>query len=271
MLTIDIPDLRAVDGLFAGLFIARPGIVLRHATRTIDSHELIIVRSGVLSMHENGTPFRVSAGQALLLSAGHEHGGTESYPDDLSFYWLHFTVRAGQADVLQIAQHSSPRRPQLLMEWLHRYLDDRISGAGTPATAGLIVQLLLAELAAAPDALRAADPSAHLIGRAEAWIGHHYQESISTSDVAQALDCNPDYLGRVFRRITGTSIVAAIHARRLSEARHRLITTTDDGETIARAVGFGDVVHFRRIFRRHHGCTPGDFRAQHARVYVNNG
>lgn len=266
MLAIPVPSL--VSGLHAGLFIARRDGGRRHPARIIDSHELILVRSGVLSMHEAGIPFRVAAGEALLLVQGREHGGSADYPSDLSFHWLHFRLAPAQ-EAFSVPQHSRPRRPGLLMEWMHRYCDDRISGQATPATAGALVHLMLSELAAAPRSA-GSSPAAHLVGRAEAWIGHHYQDPVSTSDVARALGCNADYLGRVFRQVTGSSIVAAIHARRLGEARRRLIETVDRVEQVARQTGFGDVVHFRRIFRRHCGCTPGDFRALHARSFVNS-
>lgn len=269
-LNLAFPRPETFTGLHAGLFISRRGSGVRHPTRVIDSHELILVRRGQLDIHEDGKPFSVAANEALVLVAGREHGGLVDYPRELSFYWLHFQPPPSIGEVFSVPQHSAPRRPSLLMEWMHRYLDDQSSGAATSATAGLLVQLLLAELAAAPRAAGNGDPAAHLVGRAEAWIGHHYQDPISTSDIAQALGCNSDYLGRVFRRITGSSIVASIHERRLGEAKRRLIETAAEVEAIAKSVGFNDVVHFRRLFRRHNGCAPGAFRNLHARAFVNS-
>lgn len=269
-LNLAFPRPETFLGMHAGLFISRRGSGVRHPTRVITSHELILVRRGQLDIHEEGKPFSVVANEALVLVAGREHGGLADYTRDLSFYWLHFRTSEATETEFSVPQHSTPRRPNLLMEWMHRYLDDQLSGTATPTTAGLLVQMLLAELAAAPRAAGNGDPAAHLVGRAETWIGHHYQDPISTSDIAQALDCNPDYLGRVFRRIIGSSIVSSIHERRLAEAKRRLIETTAEVEAIAHAVGFNDVVHFRRLFRRHNGCTPGAFRNLHARSFVNS-
>ena len=266
-MTFAVPGYDAISGQWAGLFIARRRR-LRHPRRRLDHHELILVRAGELGIAEDGEPFRVASGQTLLLSAGREHDGTADYPPDLSFYWLHFTCRAGTAP-LSVPRHASPRRPELLQAMFHRYLDDQMRGLHTPVTAGLAVHAMLAELAAA--ALPGtADPAAALVGRAEAWIGHHYQDAISTREVAAALGHNPDYLGRVFRRCTGRTVVEAITQRRLNEARQRLIDSATDVAGIARAAGFNDLTHFRRVFRRQWGCSPGDFRAQHARVHVNS-
>ncbi len=263
-----IPTPAPFVGYHAGLFVSRRDGGQRHAERTIDSHELIVVRSGVLGMHEDDERIEVSAGEALVLTAGHRHGGTADYGHDLSFHWLHFCCPTPH-DGLELPRHSRPRRPDLLMELMARYQDDRISGAATPATSGLLVHLMLAELAAAPPARAVGGATAHLVGRAEAWIGHHYHEAVSTSDVARVLDCNPDHLGRAFRMVTGRTLVQALHANRLSEARRRLIETSEDIAAIARDCGFGDLAHFRRIFRRTTGTAPGAFRALHARTNVN--
>lgn len=263
-----IPAYDTIQGHWSGLFIAR-GRKLRHPTRRIVNHELILVRSGELGIFEEDVDYRVGRGQALLLTAGREHGGTVDYPRDLSFYWLHFRCRDGAA-LAELQPHLTPRRPDLLQSMAHRYIDDQMAGVHTPATAGLAIHAVLAELAAASTGGGASDPAAPLVGRAEAWIGHHYQDGISTRDVAEALGHNPDYLGRVFRRCTGKSLVDAITERRIAEARTRLIDSADDVAAIARGAGFNDLTNFRRLFRRHCGCSPGDFRAQHARIYVNS-
>jgi AraC-like DNA-binding protein len=264
-----IPQPAPLTGRHAGLFVCRKDGGQRHPDRVIDSHELIVVRSGVLAMHEDGERIDVAAGEALVLTAGRRHGGASDYPRDLSFHWLHFSCPVPR-DGLELPRHSRPRRPELLMELMARYQDDHISGAATPATAGLLVHLILAELAAAPPARAVGGATAHLVGRAEAWIGHHYHQPVSTSDVARALVCNPDHLGRSFRAVTGRTLVQALHARRLGEARRRLIETAEDVAAIARDCGFGDLAHFRRMFRRATGTTPGSFRALHARIHVNS-
>ncbi len=274
--TIQLPAVPMLTSAWSGLFISRG--VGRHMTRSIDTHELIVVRSGTLHLQEDGSEFAVGPGQTLLLVAGRTHGGTRDYDHDLSFYWLHFScpglrssTGAVPANRLAFPQHAQPRRPELLMEWMHRFLDDQASGLATATTARLHVHLILAELAAGPRRGGAvADPAVHLVGRAEAWIGQHYHESISTSDVARALDHNPDYLGRVFRRCLGHSIVEAIHQRRIAAARRLLIEDTADVQAIAQRVGFNAIVHFRRCFRRQVGCSPGAFRSLHARAHVNS-
>lgn len=269
-MSLSIPSPAPITGLNAGLFVSRRGSGLRHPERVIDSHELLVVRNGTLMMHEEGEALAIGPGEALVLTAGRRHGGTADYSRELSFYWLHFACTAPRAGGLELPRHSRPRRPDLLMELIARYLADQVAGTATPVTATLLVHLILAELAAAPPARPVAGRTTHLVGRAEAWIGHHYHEPVSTTDVARALACNPDHLGRAFRTVTGRTLVQALHERRLGEARRRLIESNDAVGAIAHGCGFGDLAHFRRVFRRATGSTPGTFRALHARTWVNS-
>jgi AraC-like DNA-binding protein len=55
---------------------------------------------------------------------------------------------------------------------------------------------------------------------------------------------------------------------RLARAHRMLTSPRHAGETIsviAFAVGFADLSHFNRAFRRRYGCTPSDVRALAAR------
>lgn len=269
-MTIAIPGDPPVEGLIAGLFVAKGDPGTRHPQRILDSHELILVRSGTLDIREGADAYRVGPGQTLLLTAGREHAGTADYPADLSFYWLHFRLpRAHSAAGPRLRTFSTPRRAGLLMEMLHRYLDDRTTGMATDLSSGLLAHLILAEVAReAPAPVDLA--STHLVGRAEAWIGQHYQDGLSTRDMARHLGCTADHVGRVFRRVTGSTVVDAINRRRLDEAGRRLLTTAEGISAIALRVGFLEPVHFRRLFKRLHGVTPGEFRSLHARAYVNS-
>lgn len=190
--------LRAATGR---LFISRGQG--RHVERVIDSHELIFGRRSWLEMQEEGRPFTVEAGQALHLWPGRRHGGTEPYPPDLSFYWLHFHMpehclvsRAEQSrHAFAVPQLTAVRRPELLEELFRRFLDDQESGRLLPVTADLLLLLMLFEVAdRRPSAPGAEGAAAALASRAEAHIQMHFDRTITTATIARELRCNPDYL-----------------------------------------------------------------------------
>lgn len=253
----------------AGLFISRGRGI--HPTRVIDSHELIFVRQGVLSIAEEKRSFELRAGQTLLLWPGRQHRGTKPYPADLSFYWLHFyVVRRTGRELLRVPQQATIPEEERLTALLHRFLDDQESGRLRPQAASLLVMLMLHEIAAAPRAETADTSSAAaLAARVEKFITTNFHRPISTCDIAREFNCNSDYLGRAFRRVTGHTIVDAIHRRRLRHARRLLLESTLNIEQIARESGFDDAGYFRRIFRRHVGISPLAHRRLYARMHVN--
>ena len=259
-----------LEPLHSGLAVSRG--VGRHPRRRLDSHELIFVRSGRLEMAEDGERFSLAAGDTLLLRAGREHRGTRAYPPDLAFYWVHFRSAGrggrGAAKRLRVPRVGRPARPDRLAELYHRYGDDRESGAFDPLTGSLLICLMLAEVVR-PGAGRAEGAGAALAARADAFVRTHFHQAISTGTVARELDCNPDYLGRVFRRAYGFNLTEAIHRRRLIHARRLLLESSANITAVARETGFEDPGYFRRVFRRAEGMSPRAFRRLYARMHVN--
>lgn len=78
-------------------------------------------------------------------------------------------------------------------------------------------------------------------------------------DLAGEVALSPSQLTRVFRDALGTT--PAEYLRRIRvEAMARLLTTTDFGVAeAARQVGWGDLSHASRAFKRHHGVTPSRY------------
>ena len=64
------------------------------------------------------------------------------------------------------------------------------------------------------------------------------------------------------RKETGRTVGQWILEYRMAEARRRLRGTDEPVEVIAERVGYADVTHFIRLFRRTHGLTPAAWRRQ---------
>ena len=264
------PPLQASNG---GLFVSRgKGI---HPTRVIDSWELIFVRSGTLGMFEEDRTFTLSAGQTLLLEPGKKHGGSTDYPRDLSFYWIHFFLEPNRRNApkeatLELPQVSTLRDGDRLTALLRRFLDDQESGRLKPLPAALLILQMLCEVAEAGASVDAASaPVSALAGRVETYIRTNFFRPISTASIAAEFQSNPDYLGRIFKRVNGKTIVEFIHDCRMRHAQKLLIESALNIDQVARDCGFEDSGYFRRLFRRHAGLSPKKYRRLHARVYVN--
>jgi len=262
-----------VQAYNAGLFISRGNGI--HPERTIDSHELIFVRSGRLNMFEGRQQFKVIAGQTLLLRPGRRHGGTAPYPPDLSFYWIHFHLRrtpasARPAHILRLPSLLTVSRPDRLTELYRHFLDDQETGRLTPLTASRMITLMLSEIVdVRPSPAADHEAADSLASRADLFIRLHLSEPLSTSTIAAALRCNSDYLGRIFQKAYGYPLTDAIHKQRHQKARALLMDGELNIKEIALACGFDDAGYFRRLFRRQEGISPAAFRQLYTHIHVN--
>jgi len=262
-----------IEPLNAGLAISR-GVGI-HPDRVIDSHELIFMQKGELGMEEDGRSFLVQPRQSLVLLAGRRHFGTKPYTKGLSFFWIHFRIRAHSraeklVETISIPQITTVRRDDRLAELFRRYLADQESGELKPGPAALLITLMLYEVAASGrEGSAVASASVALAARANALIKTRFHLPLSTAGIARELDCNPDYLGRVYQRTYGTTVIEAIHRQRLRSARNLLLESSQNINQIARQCGFSNTVYFCRIFRRVQGTSPLAYRRMHARVHLS--
>ena len=95
------------------------------------------------------------------------------------------------------------------------------------------------------------------------FIELHYQEPISLSDIATALNHAPTYLASSIRELTGRTVLEWIRERRMAEARRRLLDTEEDIAQIAEQLGYANTTYFIRQFRQVHRQTPLAWRRTH--------
>ena len=98
------------------------------------------------------------------------------------------------------------------------------------------------------------------------YIERHCLEPLTLKTVAAAMHRTPAYITTALTRATGRSAVAWIIAGRMAEARRRLLHSDERIDIVAERVGYGDVTHFIRVFRRTHGETPAAWRVAQQRV-----
>ncbi len=102
---------------------------------------------------------------------------------------------------------------------------------------------------------------AQLLDRAKAFIDEHICDpDLSGAVIADALGVSQRYVQMLFAG-AGSTPSAYILERRLKLAAERLRRAEDKGITqVAMAVGFNDLTHFGRAFRRRYGVAPRSYR-----------
>lgn len=255
----------------AGLFVSRGQGM--HPQRVIDSHELIVVRSGTLHIREEERDFAVQTGESLLLFPHRMHIGTRDYAPDLSFYWLHFEIKKSKSVtsasrlVFSLPQHTRLTRPDFAYEHFQRFLHEQETGRLTPHSRTLLTLLLLEEvMSEQPHSDHITDN--HIVKRIDALIQQRFMEPLSTRDLARAAECSPDYLGRVYKAACGQTLTEALNAARIKEACRLLRDTFLDIHEIALASGFATHTYFCRVFKDIQGMSPLAYRRKYARVHI---
>jgi AraC-like DNA-binding protein len=98
------------------------------------------------------------------------------------------------------------------------------------------------------------------VGRAVTFIREHLGETLDLAQVARVAGFAPGYFSKLFKRQVGDTFEHHTRELRLTRARQMLAATTLSIDRIARLAGFVGRSHFHRVFRKHAGQTPADYR-----------
>jgi len=92
------------------------------------------------------------------------------------------------------------------------------------------------------------------------YIMNNYREDISIAMLSERFFISPYYLCRMFKKLTGIGIVEYIQMARVKEAQRLLIETDHKIIRIAEAVGYDNLGHFNRIFKKFAFMSPLQYR-----------
>ncbi len=92
------------------------------------------------------------------------------------------------------------------------------------------------------------------------YIHQHYSEDITRTMLAEMVYLNPDYMARLFKKRTQTSVVNYITAYRMEKAKEFLQNQQISVGTVAAKVGYGNYSYFSKLFKDIVGCTPNEYR-----------
>jgi AraC-like DNA-binding protein len=77
---------------------------------------------------------------------------------------------------------------------------------------------------------------------------------------------SPSRLAHLFKQHTHRSILAYLHEFRINRICEELLHSDAPVSAIALNLGYGDLRFFYRVFRRHTGCSPTEYRRKFRRI-----
>ncbi|MFD3445951.1 response regulator [Microbacteriaceae bacterium 4G12] len=100
------------------------------------------------------------------------------------------------------------------------------------------------------------------------YIIEHLSENISSADMANFLFLNPSYFSRYFKKLAGENFTDYIHRFKMKTAEKMLREKEVSIEIVASQLGYSDRTYFSKIFKKHTGYSPGEFKSRKMETFI---
>ena len=102
--------------------------------------------------------------------------------------------------------------------------------------------------------------NSYLVSQAIKFIDVYQDSSVTLVSVADRLQIHPSYLSKIFKQETGESFSEHLIKNKMNTAKHMLKTTNKKVYEIANSIGYKDVAHFTKLFKKSFGVSPTEYR-----------
>ncbi|TLS49106.1 response regulator [Paenibacillus antri] len=102
----------------------------------------------------------------------------------------------------------------------------------------------------------------HTISAVKHYIADHLNEDITLSSLAERFHFSPQYLSKRFKEMYNVTVINYLTQSRMEKAAALLRHTELPVQDIARTVGYEDDNYFGKVFRKHYGASPTQFRKE---------
>lgn len=106
----------------------------------------------------------------------------------------------------------------------------------------------------------------HELSSAIQYIKSHLSDDLSVDSIALKVKLSPSYLGHLFKKEVGVSIVDYILEQRMETAKIYLQTGQYRNYELASKVGFRSYSYFCTLFKKYSGLTPNEYKHAHQPV-----
>ena len=96
------------------------------------------------------------------------------------------------------------------------------------------------------------------------YISNHLNSQLKIKDIADHIGLSEKYMSSLFKKETGMTIVAYIEQRQMEIASQMLIYTEHTYAEISDALSFCSQSYFSKIFKKHYGLTPMQYRMKYS-------
>jgi AraC family transcriptional regulator of arabinose operon len=257
--------------LFVGRFAGQDSHAINFAgfgNTQVNSWLLVFTTSGRGQLKAGLRDYELTPDKIMLVAPGTLTDFSGSKNSSWNFYWVVFQCADSWRSYLQwpllgpgVYQLDTASESLAELELNLSQLYDNYVESGPlkmELDHNLLEQLLLRCATYLPrESNQKMDPR---VSVARAYIDEHYTADIALADVAAASNISSSRLSGLFKKETGSSVMAYRNELRLVKAAQLLLHSNLRIADIGDRVGYSEQAFFSRIFRKHLGMSPRQYR-----------
>lgn len=276
--------------------------------RRIYDHELMYCFSGRAYLNVNGRTHKLARGDLAVIKPDTPHSfwTDEEHPSEI--VWAHFDLEPMDdsdwlytlyntperyaklfSNRLQYPEHIRPqavigedfRLPDLLhlasadeAERILRSLHKAYARKDPmfPITSKIHLLSLLSLVFMQSKGIYAVmdDENARVVDRVKQYIDGNFARKLSMDAIASSVHLSPDYCGRLFRKLTGQTVIEYLSEVRVSRAKHLLLDEDLSITEVAEMAGLKRASYFNMVAKKHTGMTPVQLRRYMLSIIEND-
>jgi AraC-like DNA-binding protein len=108
------------------------------------------------------------------------------------------------------------------------------------------------------------------ISEAVYYINNNYMTTISLNTLSSMFHVSKFHFARLFKSVTGLTLVDYLNIIRLKESLNILIGTDYSISRVSSEVGYSDSSYYCRVFKKYYNCSPANYRKQYIKHLQKN-
>ncbi len=104
------------------------------------------------------------------------------------------------------------------------------------------------------------DASSFVVKKAIEYMEEHYEEKLMLSEVAEHIFVSQWHLSKLLNKFCGKNFSEILNTIRIDRAKELLGNPEYRISDLTEMVGFSDVAHFSRVFKKMEGISPNEYR-----------